>query len=274
MKLLYKICLLFSLATALWSCEKDENKIYFEGGTAPVLAITDNAPALSYNNSTNEAFELNWTNPGYSFTTGVSSHDVSYIIEIDTVGANFTNPAKHSVSVSKDLGKSFTIGEFNDILLNSLQLKPAMEHNIEIRVKANIAVSAATLYSNVTQVKATPYAIPPKVTPPSSGTLFIVGSATQGDWSNPVPVPAQQFTQVSETLYEITVNLKGGGAYLFIPRNGEWAKYNVKDDKAAGIQSGGDFGAEQAKDIPGPDAAGSYKITVDFQRGKFTVVKQ
>ena len=223
---------------------------------------------------TKEAFTLSWTNPDYQFTTGVSSHDVSYIIEFDTVGANFTSPVKHSVAISKDLSKSFMIGDFNDILLNSMQLKPAMQHNIEIRVKANIAVSAATLYSNAMQVAATPFAIPPKVTPPSSGTLFIVGSATQGDWSNPVPVPAQQFTKVSETLYEITASLKGGGAYLFIPRNGEWAKYNVKDDKAAGIQSGGDFGAEQAKDIPGPDAAGNYKITVDFQRGKFTVVKQ
>ncbi|KIC95215.1 SusE domain-containing protein [Flavihumibacter solisilvae] len=274
MKMLYKICVLFLFAATMWSCEKDENRINFEGGTAPVLAITDNAPELSFNNSAMEAFTLNWTNPDYQFTTGVSSHDVSYVIEIDTVGANFTNPVKHSVSISKDLSKSFTIGDFNDILLNSLQLKPAMQHNIEIRVKANIAVSAATLFSNVMQLTATPYSIPPKVTPPSSGTLYIVGSATQGDWSNPVPVPSQQFTQVSETIYEITVNLKGGGAYLFIPRNGEWAKYNVKDDKAAGIQSGGDFGAEQAKDIPGPDAAGNYKITVDFQRGKFTVVKQ
>ena len=43
---------------------------------------------------------------------------------------------------------------------------------------------------------------------PSTGTLFIVGSATPGGWSNPIP-PAdsalQQFTQISTMEYKINV---------------------------------------------------------------------
>ncbi|HLO94388.1 MAG TPA: hypothetical protein VK195_08725 [Burkholderiaceae bacterium] len=79
---------------------------------------------------------------------------------------------------------------------------------------------------------------------------------------------------MAQTLYEITLDMVGGGAYLLIPTNGQWAKYNVNDDTIPGIAEGGDFFREGSRDIPGPAAAGTYKITVDFQRGKFTVVKQ
>lgn len=274
MKLLTRIMFLLAAATSIWSCKKDENKIYYEGGTAPVLAASTEAAVLDFINADKEALKFSWTNPNYQFTTGISSQDVNYVLEIDTVGANFTNPNKASVAISKDLSKTFKVSELNDLLLNVMVLLPKMEHNLEARLKSTLGSSAALLYSNTIQMKVTPYAIPPKVTPPATGTLFIVGSATPGGWTNPVPVPAQQFTQVSETLYELTLNLVGGGAYLLIPKNGEWAKYNVPDDTVPGLANGGDFNREQSKDIPGPAVAGTYKITVDFQRGKFTVVKQ
>ena len=61
---------------------------------------------------------------------------MAYEIQLDTTGANFTNPKKKSISISKDLSYTFTQSELNDYLLNTLELKPAMEHNIEFRVKA------------------------------------------------------------------------------------------------------------------------------------------
>ncbi len=278
MKSLFKILILSSLiASALWSCSKDEKKDYFEGGTAPVLtaSVTDNLP-LDYAKKDEPAFQLSWTNPDYKFTTGVSSQDVNYLIEIDTAGANFTNPARQTVAISKELSKTFNQGEFNDYLLNQLVLKPGMSHNLEIRVKSTLgSTGAVPLMSNVLPFAVTPYAIPPKVPPPASGQLFIVGSATAGDWNNPVPVPTQQFTQISPTLYEITVALKGGQEYLFLPLNGDWGhKYAVKDNTVSGLADGGDFGYDFSKNFPGPAADGTYKISADFQRGKFTVTKQ
>lgn len=46
---------------------------------------------MSFNTPAELAFSLNWTNPEYKFTTGVSSQDVSYTIEMDTAGAT-TSP--------------------------------------------------------------------------------------------------------------------------------------------------------------------------------------
>lgn len=274
MKFLFFSCF---LAAVLSSCTKDEKKDYFTGGTPPVLtaSVSDSIP-LSFGGKDNPALTLSWTNPNYQFTTGISSQDVNYVIEIDTAGANFTNPARQTGSVSKDLTRSFTQGEFNDYLLNQLVLQPGSVHNLEVRVSSSLGgTKAVPLLSNVLKFAVTPYSIPPKVQPPTSGQLFIVGSATAGDWNNPVPTPSQQFTQITPTQYEITIALKGGQEYLFLPVNGDWGhKYSVKDNTISGLANGGDFGYDLSKNFPGPAADGTYKITVDFQRGKFTVTKQ
>ena len=109
--------------------------------------------------------------------------------------------------------------------------------------------------------------------PPASNQLFLVGSATNGGWNNPVPVPSQQFTQISSTLYEITVPLIGGGSYLFLPVNGDWsAKYGGLGSNNTNNPNGDDF-KPQGGDLIAPAAGGNYKIQVDFQRGKFTLTK-
>ncbi|MGI8637062.1 MAG: SusE domain-containing protein, partial [Segetibacter sp.] len=105
-------------------------------------SVTGNIP-LSFINKDNPALTLSWTNPNYQFTTGISSQDVSYIIEIDTTGANFSNPGKQTISVSNDLKRTFAQGEFNDYLLNQLVLKPGMSHNLEIRVISSLAAGKA-----------------------------------------------------------------------------------------------------------------------------------
>ncbi|HEX2847271.1 MAG TPA: SusE domain-containing protein [Chitinophagaceae bacterium] len=269
-----------ALATVMISsCKKDENKVFYEGGTAPVLTASATATIpLSFANSEKDAIKLSWTNPEYQFNTGISSQNVTYLIEIDTVGANFTNPNKQTIAVSNDLSKTLTQSQLNDYLLNQLVLVPAMEHNIEMRVKSNLTNNSALLISNALQFKVTPYAIPPKVAPPASGKLYITGSATPASWQCGCPAdvaPASQtFTQVSPTLYELpNITLTGGGSYLFLPVYGSWsAKYGFNGSNNENNVNGDDFKAEGG-DMKAPDATGNYKIVVDFQRGKFTVTK-
>ncbi len=263
---------LFTAVTIL-SCNKKENKDYFAGGTAPVVSASVAATIpLSFANKDNEAIKLSWTNPAYYFTTGISSQDVSYLIEIDTTGANFSNPNKQSIVISKDLSVSITQSTFNDYLLNQLVLAYGVVHHIEIRVTSRLVNNTVPLVSNVLKFDVTPYQIPPKVAPPTTGHLYLVGSATAGGWNNPVPLPTQEFTKISTTLYRITINLVGGQQYLFLPLNGDWGhKYACV---AANVTaSGGDFGYDFSDNFPGPAAGGTYKIEVDFQRGKFTVTQ-
>jgi hypothetical protein len=274
MKQIAKLFQILITALLLWGCEKDENRIYFEGGTPPVLTSSvSGAVPLSFKDADKEALRVSWTNPEYQFTTGVSSQDVTYLLEIDTTGSNFTNPKRRTLSIKNDLSKSFTHGELNDYLLNTLELQPDMPHAIEMRITASLNAATVPVSSNVLQLNITPYSIPPKVAPPASGKLFIVGNATPGGWNNPVPVPAQEFTQVSPTLYEITVPLTGGNSYLLLPVNGDWsAKYGGMGDNNSNNVNGDDFRAG-GSDLKAPDASGTYKIQVNFQTGRFTLTK-
>lgn len=269
------------LAVVFTSCKKEENQIFYEGGTAPTLTANKTASiAVAFANADMEAVKFSWTNPNYKFSTGLSSQDVFYKLEIDTTNAagtanpNFTFSGKQTIGVSKDLSVSITQGQLNDYLLNQLQLVPGMVHYLQIRLIANLVNSNATLMSNVIKLSTTPYAIPPKVDPPTSGNLFIVGNATPGDWNNPVPVPSQQFTKVSTTLYQIdNLPLIGGNFYLLLPVNGDWsAKYGAIGANGTNNPDSDDF-RPGGGDLVAPAASGNYKIVVDFQRGKYILTK-
>lgn len=265
------------LGILLSACEKDENKVFFEGGEEPVLTSSASSISLNFANADQQLMKLNWTNPNYRFNTGVSSQDVNYVVEIDVVGANFQSPNKQSVSASQELSVTFTVGQFNDFLLNQLELQHSVPRDIEIRVVASLGNDGAgSLASNALTYTVTPYSIPPKVEPPASGNLFITGAATPASWmtDGDAEVPSQKFTRLSDTVFELSsIALTGGESYLFVPVYGNWgAKYGYDGAGNANNVNGDDF-IPNGGDMKAPDASGNYKITVDFQRGKFTVTK-
>jgi hypothetical protein len=273
-KYLFVIVFLMAVATA---CKKDENVIYYESGTAPVLTAsrTGTLP-LSFVTRKNVLLKLTWTNPEYKFTTGISSQDVTYMIEIDTTGANFTNPKRARISISKELERSFTDSVINDLLVNQLELDTLKDHLVEIRVTSYIG-SAVPLHSNVFKYTAVrPYSIPPKVAPPLNGNLWATGDAFASGWTNPLLAPyvtTQKFTKLSTTLYEATVNMTGTpGGYKLLQDNGDWTtQYHML---AGGTWEGGDFEMKNLDpQFPGAPSPGTYKITVDFQKGKYSVIK-
>lgn len=279
MKNISKYMFLFILLTTLvWSCSKDEKKIYLEGGTAPVLTANKTALTLTDATKTEEAVTFSWTNPNYSFTTGVSSQNVFYVLEIDTTGSNFTNPGKKSVAINSDLTKTFTVAELNAYLSTDMLLKTGISHNIEMRVKSTLINNSAVFYSNVLKMTATPFMPPPKVAVPIEGTLWLVGDATEGGYNNPLASPyieTQKFTQDPNvyTLYTLTVDFKGGGGYKLVQKMGVWGtQYHAL---VAGVVTGGEFEMKDAEPpLAGPATAGTYKVTIDFQLGKYYVVKQ
>ena len=82
------------------ACKKDEYKNYFEGGTAPVLtASTIASQVLLPTNKDNQSITFSWTNPRYTFTSGVSSQNVSYILQVDKSGSNLSSPDIQELSI-------------------------------------------------------------------------------------------------------------------------------------------------------------------------------
>lgn len=272
----YAALLTISITTLLLlaGCEKEETKIYLENGTAPVLSASTTTVRLTPATENEVAITFSWTNPNYKFTTGISSQDVTYTLELDTLGSNFTSKNKYTTTISKDLSKTYTETELNNIMGNTMQVKTGRQYTFEARVSSSLgSADAAKLTSAVFKFTATPFTPPPKVELPTTGKLYLVGDASPGGWSNPVPTPSQEFAKISNTIYEITVSLNGGKSLLFLPLNGDWGdkygwtgannKNNVDGDN---LKRGGG-------DILVPAASGNYKIRVDFQLGKFTITK-
>lgn len=263
----------FLLAAILVACQKDEHKNYFEGGTAPVLTATPTT-ALTLNgaNAADLAMTFAWTNPDYRFTTGVSSQDVTYTLQVDTTGANFTSPDLQEISIARELGTTFTVKELNAVL-TKLNLLENINHNIEFRLKSSLANNTVPLFSNIIKVVIKPY-LDVAVPVPPTGELFITGDGTPSGWTNNPP-NGQKATKLSNTEYTITMNFTPGLFYKFLSTLNSW-----QPQYGGSSATGGDLkanmglpGQSDPDAIPTPATAGSYKVTVNFKTGKYTVTK-
>jgi len=189
-----------------------------------------------------------------------------------------------TIAINEDLRKVFTVSSFNAVLGNGLQLSFGQPHKIQVRVQSFIQpfTSASpvtgTLNSEPLNYTVTPFAPPPKVNPPPSGTLFIVGDAIPvSGWNNPIApssnVPLQQFTQVSPTEYKITVAMVNG-SYKLIGVNGSWGdQWGIPTKNDPAEINGGPF-IQNGNDTKGPLTPGNYIIDVNFQTGVFTVTPE
>ncbi len=99
--------------------------------------------------------------------------------------------------------------------------------------------------------------------------LFIIGGATPGGWTNPVPLPSQQLTRLNAVWWEVTLPLTTGEKFLILPVNGSWGQKFGADVPAADNKSG-TFKAEGG-DIPTPGTSGTYKFRIDFYSGKYQI---
>lgn len=272
-----KLFFISAIAMMLGSCKKDEAQQFYSGGTTPVLAasVSGTIP-LSFATETQPAVKFSWGNPNYQFANGLSSQDVAYTLEIDKTGNNFAGATKVTVSVAKDLSIAYTQYQFN-IVLSALKLTVGTASSIDVRLISTInGVEATKLVSNKLTFTVTTYNPPPKVAPPTAGTLWLVGNAAAGGWDNPLKAPydvSQKFTKVSNTLYELTIPLLTGGGYKLVQEMGVWGtQYHALDGTASM------FGKFEMKDsdpqFPSPATAGTYKISVDFQEGTYTLTKQ
>ena len=268
MKNIFKYLLLAAGVLFLYSsCKKVDDLPYYNNGTASVLTSSTTTIAPATADSDKVVATFSWTSPNYA----VDSSMQKFVIEIDSSGRNFAKAA--TFTVMKSLSRSFLAKELNAVLLN-LGFAYNTAYDVDVRVKSSYANNNEQYLSNVVKIRMTAYVTPPKVEPPSSKTLFLVGNATAGGWGNPVPARVQQFTRLDSVTYEGTFFLNGGGQYLMLPVNGSWDhKYSVDDNTIAGLANGGKFGADLSSNFPGPANSGMYKINANFQTGIFTVTK-
>jgi hypothetical protein len=262
----YKALLPATLLLAALSCEKLEKLPYYGDGTNPELRTSTTTVAAAPADSNKLALTADWSDPAYATDTA----NYKYIFQVDSAGRNFARAVSFELMGKRSI--SFLAKELNTIMLNyGFQFNRA--YDLDLRVISSYGNNNERRTSNTVRIRATPYKIPPKVTLPGSGRLFIVGDATQGGWTNPMPVPSQELARIDETTFGGIFNLNGGKQYLVLPLNtGDWSnKYSVANNMLPGLADGGDFGYNFNDNFPGPAASGLYRLNMDFQAGKFTV---
>jgi hypothetical protein len=283
MRHISKLLVLSSLLTVLFaSCKKDENKVYYEGGTAPVLTASSTAAlVLDPANKENTALVLNWTNPDYEFNTGQSSQNVTYTLQVDKVGANFTSTNIQEMAITNDLSVALKVKDVNGFLVK-MELPAGSPFDMEMRIKSSLGNGSVPLYSNVIRIKITPY-LDFAVEPPGTfannyndGQLWIVGDCTSGpNWTNPLPSPYDatlKFTKIDKLHYELITDFDATGGYKLIQEPGVWSsQYHATGTP---IALSGDFEKKDADpQFPSP-GVGRYKIEINFATGKYKLTPQ
>jgi hypothetical protein len=131
------------------------------------------------------------------------------------------------------------------------------------------APATSGLYKIIVNFATNTYTVTPYTGVPLPSSLYIVGDATAGEWNNPVPTPSQQFTQLSNAEFKITMPLTGGKSYLLLPVNGSWDhKYGGTSATGGTILYDGDV---PGSNTPAPSSDGTYTINVNFITGTYSV---
>lgn len=266
-----KIIAFFLFAATFAACKKEDNQVTFVGGS-PIVAssnVTGNIPLLKINKDF-AAATLTWTNPNYKLSNGISSQDVNYTIQIDTVGgkkfANFT-------TVKSDLSKSFTQGELNDFLIKDvieggLGLSPDVTYSIKVRIKSSIGlesdVNATNQFSNILTYTVKPYSVDPD--------LWITGDACVSSWTNAPPAPQKfAYNRVTKK-FTITQAFVPGKLYKFLTVSGAWQPQWGGCPATGGAISVNPGGGADPDPISTPSVAGTYTITVDLVNKTCTIL--
>jgi hypothetical protein len=253
MKLKVILFVFLYISLVIIACKKIESKVVFQGGTSPVLESREFNVNLDDTQLDAIALNLKWTNPNYRFNSGISSQNVTYKIQIDTLGGNFkTGNNIGEIQYINELSTAITVFDLNKAIGNiKVQTDPRKEYTFIARLicflkNAENSPENGTLISNVIQFKATPFPPPTKVPVPKNGTLWLTGSALLGGWD--------------------------GGGYKLLQDKGNWgSQYHMLD---GGTWEGGKFEKKDADPaFPGPPDPGLYKVKVDFQEGEFQVIK-
>jgi starch-binding outer membrane protein SusE/F len=267
MKYLSKIIFtIFAVTFLLTACKKEGALPNYAESTAPVLSASKSIIAPTAADSSAEVVTLSWSNPMLS----ADSAQKMYIVEIDSAGRNFAKSVKKVLYGS--LNKVFTGKELNAILVE-FGFKFNIAYDINVRVTSSYKNFNDTKVSNIIKLSATAYRVPPKVALPTSDRLFIVGGASTFGWGNSTTIDAgEEFAKLDETTWAGVFYLNSGGEYLVLPVKGAWShKYSIKNKFLAGVSDGGDFDYDLNDNFPAPANSGWYRVTMDFQSGRFLV---
>ena len=156
-KIFRNLMMLLCALTALVSCDESGDKIYLDGFMASGLMASASDVKLSVDNSKDVVLSLAWQNPtllSSDETKPAGSGVLKTYLQV-SASENFTSEKEYTVT---DLSKAFTGADLN-AAAKDLGLSPDVSSPLYFRIKSQMGANLDAAYSNVCQVKVTPYLI-------------------------------------------------------------------------------------------------------------------
>lgn len=156
-KIFRNLMMLLCALTVLVSCDESGDKIYLDGFKASDLMASASDVKLSVDNSKDVVLSLAWQNPtllSSDETKPAGSGVLKTYLQI-SASENFASVKEYSVT---DLSKAFTGADLN-AAAKDLGLTPDVSSPLYFRIKSQMGNNLDAAYSNVCQVKVTPYLI-------------------------------------------------------------------------------------------------------------------
>lgn len=156
-KIFRNLMMLLCALTALVSCDESGNKIYLDGFKASDLMASASDVKLSVDKSKDVVLSLAWQNPSLlssDETKPAGSGVLKTYLQV-SASENFTSEKEYTVT---DLSKAFTGADLN-AAAKDLGLSPDVSSPLYFRIKSQMGSNLDAAYSNVCQVKVTPYLI-------------------------------------------------------------------------------------------------------------------
>ena len=156
-KIFRNLMMLLCALTALVSCDESGDNIYLDGFKASDLMASASDVKLSVDNSKDVVLSLAWQNPtllSSDETKPAGSGVLKTYLQV-SASENFTSEKEYTVT---DLSKAFTGADLN-AAAKDLGLSPDVSSPLYFRIKSQMGSNLDAAYSNVCQVKVTPYLI-------------------------------------------------------------------------------------------------------------------
>lgn len=156
-KIFRNLMMLLCALTALVSCDESGDKIYLDGFEASGLMASASDVKLSVDNSKDVVLSLAWQNPTLlsSDETKPAGSGVLKTYLQASASEDFASVKEYTVT---DLSKAFTGADLN-AAAKDLGLSPDVSSPLYFRIKSQMGSNLDAAYSNVCQVKVTPYLI-------------------------------------------------------------------------------------------------------------------
>ncbi|MCL7989197.1 SusE domain-containing protein [Sphingobacterium sp. lm-10] len=249
MKFIYHIALGLLGIFALSACEKEAQLVSVSSSEVPTLTISQDSLVLLQSNAADTAFTFNWSPVEVTWSNNsVSTNILRYAIQIDTKARGFRGRDPILILDTENTHAAMTVAQLNAALL---EVKATPEEPVELVARLVVILAPNNIqYSNVVDLKATPYA--DVVMLPS---LYIAGALN--GWAHSMDYRLGSIE--GDTKYEGYANFTAGNLAFKFSSQANWDGTNYGTGGAGKLSSAGN-----ADNLEAP-AAGYYLLKADTE---------